>query len=144
MRCRATHEIVCTTSGCVPESQPKQKMGELMPGKEKKKRFTSSSLPPTVRIGVVGLTGRGREGAQARGAELVEVTHALCAVQVGGLGGREEKSVFCVGGQVGPPAWESGGRIGGMAPTVMVGSASRSSRASYLWRVPRVSARCLC
>jgi hypothetical protein len=44
-----------------------------------------------------------------------------------------------------PPCGESGGACGGMAPTVTVGSASRRSRASYLYGAfLRVSARCLC
>ena len=46
----------------------------------------------------------GGERAQARGAERVEVAQAFCAVEVGGLVGREEEGVFCVRGEVGPPA----------------------------------------
>ena len=63
----------------------------------------------------------GGERAQARGAERVEVAQALCAVEVRGLVGHEEESVFCVRGEVGPPAAAWGVRSGGCCCVVMGG-----------------------
>jgi hypothetical protein len=52
--------------------------------------------------------GVGGERAQAGGAERVEVAQAFGAVEVGCFVWGEEEGVFCVGGEVGPPAWGVG------------------------------------
>ena len=80
---------------------------------------------------VVVRRGGGGERAQTRGAEGVEVAQAFCAVEVGGLVGREEEGVFCVRGEVGPPAWGAGS--GGRRRRIVVvvgggGGAARDAR----------------